>query len=292
MPVTNQLVKLTEKWIDTKLIDVSPHNKRSPLFLDRHTLQDILPSIEKNKQSTPGLVRPQSNGRYELIFGSRRLKCAILLQRQYFTLIGEIPDADVERLSDIENESMEVGHYEKALHYANLINNGILKSWDQVPEKEGCAIAHAYRLKEISKLETSYVNIFPLPSKASFRHLKFLIKECDRNAVFAKETLTEILQMKKSGEHSYSSLSNNEQAISLFKKILNVKSVDNNHIENPAPDEARSEILIASNYNNENVARMKTSKLGNRTIYIEKIADSDVEAIWDFIKERVSVRQN
>lgn len=164
MPVTKQEISFTTKEIDPSLIDVSPENERIQEFLDEVSLHDILPSIKKEGQQKPGTVRPKANGRYELIEGSRRLAGVKLAKKKYIAFVGDVPDADVRHLAEIENTHKDVSPYEKALSFQKQIDEGVYRNWSQIGVAKGISESHIHRYKSCADLPEIFVSILLSPS--------------------------------------------------------------------------------------------------------------------------------
>lgn len=164
MPVTKQDVSFELCRIDPAFIDVSPLNERRQEFLDELSLQDILPSIRKNKQQKPGTLRPKQDGRYELIEGSRRLAAVKIAEQEYLGLVGNVPDADVYALSVIENKHKDVSPYEKSLAFQRLLETQEYDSWNQIGAVNGISSSHIARYKACTELDEIFVRILPCPS--------------------------------------------------------------------------------------------------------------------------------
>lgn len=164
MPVTKQVVDFSLREIDAALVDVSMENERIQSFLDEISLGDILPSIRKDGQQKPGTVRPLSNGRFELIEGSRRLASVKLLGKPYLAFVGDVPDADVRELSLIENRHRDVSPYEKAKAFQRQLQAGEYTSWSQLGSSKGISDSHINRYKKAAELDEIFVRILPNPS--------------------------------------------------------------------------------------------------------------------------------
>lgn len=194
MPITKRLVKFKLQRIDPSLIDISPENERIQDFLDDVSLKDILPSIKQHGQQKPGTVRPKENGRYELIEGSRRLVSVKLANQEYLALVGNVPDADVRELSNIENKHQDVSPYEKALAYQRQINNGEYTNWTQLGAVYGISSSHISRYKACVDLDSLFVRILSCPSDMPLSYgetISNILKKNKKNAFLKAQELLE-----------------------------------------------------------------------------------------------------
>jgi len=151
-------------YISADLIDVSPENQRSQEFLNEISLADILPLIEQQGQTQPGLVRLKANGRYELVWGSRRLAAAKILSRDYFTYISDVDDAHVSLLSSIENVYKEVSAWEKGRFYEQKIQSGEFQFAEDLAKFYGVDPSQVSRARSTAEMDIRFVQCFPDPS--------------------------------------------------------------------------------------------------------------------------------
>jgi hypothetical protein len=89
--------------IDVEKIDPSPFQKRK--YFDENSLKELGASILRDGLIEPIIVRPQTNGRFQLIAGERRLKAVkehtslALIQAK----IANVDDIQAKRISSAEN---------------------------------------------------------------------------------------------------------------------------------------------------------------------------------------------
>lgn len=181
MPRSGRKVAFSVQNISTDLIDVSKSNYRIQTFLDEISISDIHPSIRENGQQRPGIVRPTSDGRFELVDGSRRLFSAKLLSRDFLAMVGDIPNSDIADLSDIENLSKPLSYYEKAMSYREQIGQGDYKSWTQLSRALNISETQIRRYRSLSELDDLYVRILRSPSDMPLTYGD-VIKELEKKA--------------------------------------------------------------------------------------------------------------
>lgn len=191
LPVSKSDISSEILMIDPSLIDVSPINGRIKKFLDRLSLADILPSIETSGQNQPGLVRPTSDGRYELIYGSRRLAACELIEKPYKAIVADVPDADVRVLSEDENTYNGLSHYEKAINLKARIDNHEFDSWIDLGRGLGISKGGLDRYKKATELDDIFISLLTSPSDMPATYadkiLGFLKKDKDAVLKKAKE---------------------------------------------------------------------------------------------------------
>jgi len=97
--------------IDPHLIDFSPeinHREQGWLSEENKGFLKLVHSVEKNGQKIPIMVQSKGEGRYELVYGSRRRQVAINLKRNVRAIIANgITDTDAHTLALMENQNNE-----------------------------------------------------------------------------------------------------------------------------------------------------------------------------------------
>lgn len=223
MPVTKQDITFQLTKISPELIYVSPENERIQEFLDEMSLQDILPSIIKSGQTEPGMVRPKGDGTYELIKGSRRNASCKIAGLEFLTYVGDVPDADVRALAEIENKKKDVSAYEKALAFKRQIDNREYSSWSKLALAREISPAHLSRFKTLSELDSKYVKILSSPSDMPLSYgetISTLIK-IDKESLDSK--VDEFLQLRKSSNIDELGYPDIDQIIKSLKKAVKSK---------------------------------------------------------------------
>ncbi|TNC80084.1 MAG: hypothetical protein C9356_15615 [Oleiphilus sp.] len=177
MPVSKTKVKFTLMDVDLDDAYVSDLNKRSFEFLKESAVSDILPSIQNEGQLEPGYARKDKDGKFELVDCSRRYWCLRHIGAKTISLwVGDIPDEDVERLSEIANIGVEVSAYERGLFY--------LKVRDRFPserelhkhyeEEDGVSRTTIRNRIALAMLSPKIIKLFGSPNDLMTTHVKQL----------------------------------------------------------------------------------------------------------------------
>ncbi len=88
--------------IPIKLIDPNPYQTRSNM--DSTQLGELAASIAANGVVQPVLVRPQANGRYQLIAGERRWRASELANKETIpAILRQVSDEQVMEITIVEN---------------------------------------------------------------------------------------------------------------------------------------------------------------------------------------------
>lgn len=116
--------------IPIDVIDVTDLNIRR--FYTEATIGELGKSISATGQIYPIFVRPGSNGRYELVFGSRRLYAARLLRLEKITAtVADVDDRQAIMLALSENIQREdLNPFEEAWGFLKLVNDHKMKLKD------------------------------------------------------------------------------------------------------------------------------------------------------------------
>ena len=182
MPASKIYIDCRFQEIDPSLVDVSPENKRQQNLLDDVAVADMLPSFRSAGQTTPALLRPKDDGRFELIDGSRRLYCALRCKVELKALVGDIPDADISQLSDVSNESKPLSIYEEAVYLQSLIDSGKYSSWSKLGEALEMNSRMWSSRKALVELDVRLVMAFPDPNSIPARFAQEVRKLGDSDA--------------------------------------------------------------------------------------------------------------
>jgi ParB family chromosome partitioning protein len=283
MPVTKQVIAFELLEIDTKLIDVSKENERDQSLLDEVSLSDILPGIEKIGQTEPGKLRPMTGGRYELVDGSRRLACAKILNRKYKALVGDIPDADVRALSDIDNQYKAVSYYEKAKFYQGLIDRNEYENWSQLAAAKNISTSQMSRFKACSALEKKFVKVFLSPSDMPLTYGETVAKLLKEGGKGLTEKVVELTQLRtKTGRTIYENkqLEPEEIIRSLSSSVKKKKVVKKPKIKEP---------IKYFSKDGKTMLKHSISSKGTTKFEIEGVEDSELNALVSEIIKRLNL---
>ena len=116
----------TIHYLDINLVDANPYQPRTDF--DAEAINELAQSLNIHGLLQPTVVRPKSDGRYELISGERRLRAAIAVGWQQIpAMIIEVDDTDMAILALVENvQRKDLNAIEKA------------KSFKRLMKTEGC----------------------------------------------------------------------------------------------------------------------------------------------------------
>lgn len=149
--------------VSVKLVDIEPNRDQPRRDFDEQALSELADSIEKHGLLQPIIVRPLSNGNYQIIAGERRWRaCRIAGLTEVPVIIKELDDKQYMEVALIENLQREdLNSVEEALGYRTLMDNYGLTQ-EQVAETVGksrSAVANALRLLGLEENELEALRI-------------------------------------------------------------------------------------------------------------------------------------
>lgn len=144
--------------VELRIAEIEPNAEQPRRCFDEEALSELSESIKKHGIIQPVLVRPLSNGRYEIIAGERRWRAARMAGLEKIpVVVREIEDGQAAQLALIENLQREdLNPIEEALGYKKLIDTYSLTQ-EQVAESVGKsrpAVANSLRLLGLTEEET------------------------------------------------------------------------------------------------------------------------------------------
>lgn len=108
-----------------RLTHVFHLNERDQELLNAHGVDDILPSIKKNKRNDFEVFARSEGNKFELADGSRRRKACILGNAALLAWVcDDLTDADMVYLSDAGNKHKQASVYERGIKMVRWLNDG------------------------------------------------------------------------------------------------------------------------------------------------------------------------
>ncbi len=147
-------LKTTEDALVELDVDLLKKGKFQPrTYFDDETLNELSQSIKQDGIIEPLIVRPSTDGRYEIICGERRFEAAKKVGlKKVPVLIRDVPDLKALEISMIENLQREnLNPIEEAEGY-NIMASRFHLSQNDISERVGksrSAVANSLRLLEL-----------------------------------------------------------------------------------------------------------------------------------------------
>lgn len=166
------------KKIDPSLIDASQFaNRHEDSFAtDGFTaLMDEIKAAGGNAQ--PVKVRPKKGGRFEIVFGHRRVEACRRLGFEVFAIVEEVDDKQLWLEMTYENEARsDLTPYEMSMHYKAAIDQGLYKNWSELADALGKAKNTLSRYSAIAALPDVIIEAFASPTHIKVRHADKLVE--------------------------------------------------------------------------------------------------------------------
>lgn len=136
-----------------KIMEIEPNHDQPRKTFDEKALSELADSISQHGVLQPLVVRPMSNGTYQLVAGERRWRAArIAGLSEVPVIIKELSDEDTIEIAMIENLQREdLNPLEEALGYRYMMDE-LKITQEQAAEKVGKSrpvIANALRLLKL-----------------------------------------------------------------------------------------------------------------------------------------------
>lgn len=140
----------TKQAVELRLSQIVPNRDQPRKIFDDAALRELAESIKQHGLIQPLLVRPMSDGSYQIVAGERRWRASRLAGLERVpVVIKEMPDSEVMELALIENLQREdLNPIEEAEGYKTLMDTYALTQ-EQVADRVGksrSAVANALRL--------------------------------------------------------------------------------------------------------------------------------------------------
>ena len=167
--------------VKLKIIDIEPNRDQPRKIFNEEKLHELADSISQHGVLQPLLVRPLSDGTYQLVAGERRWRASrIAGLTEVPVIIKELSDEDAMAIALIENLQREdLNAIEEAEGIKLLIDTFGMKQ-EEVAEKIGksrSAAANALRLLKLPKVIQEYVS----DNLLSSGHARALLPLIDEN---------------------------------------------------------------------------------------------------------------
>ncbi len=122
--VSFELLRIPAHDIEDKTF-VFEENAREQSFLNEHALSDVLATLKEKGQQYPAVGRRNSDGRIEILDGSRRRMSCILSDKEFLVYTADNINAEHAKfLSDVANAHKPLSLYEKGREMLIKLQSG------------------------------------------------------------------------------------------------------------------------------------------------------------------------
>lgn len=151
--VDNSVEEINASTNKLKLMEIEPNHDQPRKVFDEKALSELADSISQHGVLQPLVVRPMTNGGYQLVAGERRWRAArIAGLSEVPVIIKELTDEETIEIAMIENLQREdLNPLEEALGYSYMMQE-LKITQEEAAEKVGKsrpAIANALRLLKL-----------------------------------------------------------------------------------------------------------------------------------------------
>ncbi len=128
-----------KSYVNLNVSEIIPDPNQPRKFFDQSSLEDLSNSIRERGIETPINVRPEKDGKFRIIAGERRWRCAVSLGLKTIpSIIKEMNDADAFLLSLTENIQRENLHYlDESEAFKRMLDEGYVKDQKELAERLG-----------------------------------------------------------------------------------------------------------------------------------------------------------
>lgn len=192
-------------------------------------LKEEIASAGGNVQ--PIKVRPKVGhaGRYEVVFGHRRLRACRELGIKVKALVVPVTDHDLFIEMDRENREREdLRPFEQGRMYSRALAEGLFKSQGQLARETGANPALVSMAIKIAELPDTVLHAFPSPLDIQYRWAKPLAEMVEKYPERLGDNITKLDDKKRSGDVG---------AAAVFAMLT---SVSDQRTTNAAPDLIRN----------------------------------------------------
>lgn len=206
--VERQVVALREdakEWVDAKAVKlIDPTLIDQSDWANRDTRHFQTPEFEALKAEIanaggnvqPIKVRAKTNGRYEVVFGHRRLKACQELGFKVLALIDNLDDRGLFVEMDRENrERQSLSPWEQGVHYKRAIERGLFPSNRKLAEAVGADLSQVGKAIALAELPVEIVQAFASPLDLQFRWAKPLSDLWNEDEKVVRSKLSTIASM-------------------------------------------------------------------------------------------------
>jgi ParB/RepB/Spo0J family partition protein len=177
---------------------------RLPELITEESCREEIASFLQHGQKQPVLVRPirgESQFKFELIYGARRLFVAQHLNAGLLVDVRDIDDRQAFIEMDIENRlRKEISPYERGMAYKDWLRHGYFASQKDIAAALGVSSAQVSRLLRFAELPAVVVRAFGSQANMKEAWAIALAERCKDPAV--KQKITAVARaLESGGEH-------------------------------------------------------------------------------------------
>lgn len=259
---------------------VFAENSREQSFLNEHALSDILVTLKERGQQYPAVGRRNAEGKIEVLDGSRRRMSCILAQKDFLIYVADDIQTDHAKfLSDVANAHKPLSLYERGREMQIKLDSG--KADDQK------ALAHMFQCSEALVSGALKAAALPLELLQAYPNVSdvgrpTIVRLHKRYFSLSKKSQAALLDKCRSENGAIWQDSQSQGVARLTKEVSGQLDSWIDELM-PATTEAHSDkvewVKGRASY---------TRKGKNLSLSLKKVDDDTMQAILDFVKNRLS----
>ena len=254
--------------IPTKLIVRSKYANRHETNFDGEEFASLREEIKNaGRNVQPIKVRPIANGKFEVVFGHRRLEACKQNKLDVVAIVEELDDQALFVEMDRENRSRkDLSPWEQGTMYLKALNEGLFPSLRKLSEALGVDVGNVSKTIALAELPTDLVKAFNSPLDLQYRWAKPLREAhlANPEACLSIATKFHAMEMKP-------------KASEIFATLVAATPLDNLVRSNKATSIAVGKKIVA---------KIKQGKKGKTEIHFETALDEiKTKVLTEFIQK-------
>ncbi len=183
--------------IDPALIDRSDYANRDDVnFIDTDNdfaeLKELI-RIE-GRNTVPVLLRSTRDGRYEIVYGHRRVEACRQLGIRVQAIVDHLDDKQLFVAMDLENRSRKNNSpLEQGRFYKKALERGLFPSNKKMAEALGCDLSTMGKAIMVAELPNEVIKAFRSPLEIQFRYATALREACIKDLDRVKRIASELV---------------------------------------------------------------------------------------------------
>jgi ParB family chromosome partitioning protein len=198
IPTDDNLLTKEENPIEIEISKIKPNAYQPRKNFDEEKLQELVKSIKEHGVVQPIMVRPVSDGRYELVVGERRLRaCQRLKLDSIPAVIKELTEQQMIEIALIENiQRHDLNPVEEARAYKRLMEEFELTQ-EQVAERVGKSRPLIANMTRLLNLPQDVLDILAR-GDLSIGHVRPLLAlaEKDKQIILAQQMIDKNMSVR------------------------------------------------------------------------------------------------
>jgi ParB family chromosome partitioning protein len=198
IPTDDNLLTKEENSIEIEISKIKPNAYQPRRNFDEEKLQELVKSIKEHGVVQPIMVRPVSEGRYELVVGERRLRaCQRLKLDSIPAVIKELTEQQMIEIALIENiQRHDLNPVEEARAYKRLMEEFDLTQ-EQVAERVGKSRPLIANMTRLLNLPQDVLDILAR-GDLSIGHVRPLLAlaEKDKQIILAQQMIDKNMSVR------------------------------------------------------------------------------------------------